>query len=185
VTLSPQSLLECEKDHYYCLMGSMPEWTWSFLVREGAATLQCLPYTSGDGKEQPTACTQACADPSVPYAQYYAANYSQAGDFLEPRLHVAAIMRALLQGPLDATFMEYSDFNAYQPGTVYQISPGAYPVGLHSVKIIGYGVSNNTDMWIVQNSWGADWGDHGYFMYIRGKDEGGFESQVLTGFPHL
>ena len=32
VTLSPQNLLECEKEHLGCLMGSMPEWAWGFLT---------------------------------------------------------------------------------------------------------------------------------------------------------
>lgn len=91
-------------------------------------------------------------------------------------------MAAVLQGPLDATFLVYSDFDDYVSGTVYEHKYGGF-AGIHSVKIIGYGTLNSTDYWLVQNSWGRDWGDNGFFMMKRGVDECMFESQVFTGWP--
>ena len=32
----------------------------------------------------------------------------------------------------------------------------------HVVVIIGYGVSNSKQYYVVKNSWGQDWGDNGY-----------------------
>ena len=29
---------------------------------------------------------------------------------------------------------------------------------LHAVAVVGYGQYNNTNMWIVRNSWSANWG---------------------------
>jgi cathepsin B len=43
-------------------------------------------------------------------------------------------------------------------------------VGGHAVKIIGWGVEEGTNYWLVANSFGVTWGDKGYFKIARGKD---------------
>lgn len=56
----------------------------------------------------------------------------------------------------------------YACGTV----AGDYLVGGHAVKIIGWGVNNdtnNTPYWLVVNSWNVTWGDKGrkkLFIYV-------------------
>ena len=32
----------------------------------------------------------------------------------------------------------------------------------HAVIAVGYGTENGKEYYLVRNSWGADWGDHGY-----------------------
>jgi C1A family cysteine protease len=37
----------------------------------------------------------------------------------------------------------------------------------HGVLIVGYGTESNTEFWLVKNSWGTSWGDHGYIKIQR------------------
>ncbi len=49
----------------------------------------------------------------------------------------------------------------------------------HGVMISGMGVSGKTPYWIVRNSWGSSWGEHGYFRILRGKGTCKINSYVV------
>jgi cathepsin B len=156
VVLSPQDLLSCEKLNLKCEVGSLPNWAWSFLESHGISSDECTPYTSGDGHVPP--CPNACASGAA-LTRYKA----------QSTRHVqgeAAIMDEILaSGPVDVTFNVYADFQPYcgaqqRPCPVYEKKSDGWQ-GLHSVKMIGWGQLNGTAYWLVQNSWGTDWGESG------------------------
>jgi len=64
----------------------------------------------------------------------------------------------------------YRDFLVYKSG-VFEVLEGVSKFqGGHAVKIIGWGVDKNTktDYWVVENSWGTDWGIGGYAHVATG-----------------
>lgn len=59
----------------------------------------------------------------------------------------------------------------------------ALELGLHSVKLIGWGEENGVPYWMLVNSWGSDWGENGTFRIRRGTNECGIEKEVTAGIP--
>ncbi len=78
-----------------------------------------------------------------------------------------AIKRALIEhGPLIICLYFGRDFYYYRGG-VYTHRWGGI-VGGHVVTIVGY--DDNEECWIVKNSWGADWGENGWFRLSYDAD---------------
>ncbi len=69
------------------------------------------------------------------------------------------------KGPVSACFSVYNDFFSYRSG-VYRHVTGALAGG-HCVTIVGY--NDTPGYWICKNSWGAGWGDHGFFAIAYGE----------------
>lgn len=51
----------------------------------------------------------------------------------------------------------------------------------HCVTLVGYGVSeSNLSYWRMKNSWGTNWGEHGYYRLLRGQGVCGINLAVTT-----
>ena len=58
----------------------------------------------------------------------------------------------------------------------------------HVVRIIGWGVQNGIDFWLIANSWGKGWGDEkdrGVFKMIRGINNCNIEKWVMGPIPKV
>lgn len=65
-------------------------------------------------------------------------------------------------GPIVSLIPIHKDFLVYTDG-IYKvkISSGKM-LGLQAVKIVGWNDEDKTPYWIVENSWGNEWGINGY-----------------------
>lgn len=86
-------------------------------------------------------------------------------------------------GPVEASYKVYEDFYHYKSG-VYHYTSGKL-VGGHAVKIIGWGVENGVDYWLIANSWGTSFGEKGFFKIRRGTNECQIEGNVVAGIAKL
>jgi len=77
---------------------------------------------------------------------------------------IGALRAALQHGPVYATLRMHSDWANYRGG-VYELATGAWPVGFHSVALVGY--QDVPGRWgggwfIARNAAGPAWGEDGY-----------------------
>lgn len=67
----------------------------------------------------------------------------------------------MLFGPVVVVLHASDDFSHYRGATVYRNDDAhANPASAHSMVIVGWGADPEPH-WVVQNSWGGRWGDHG------------------------
>ncbi|XP_029640587.1 cathepsin L1 [Octopus sinensis] len=69
-------------------------------------------------------------------------------------------------GPISAAIDTHSNaFRFYKHG-IYKRNDCNHQAN-HAILVVGYGTENGQDYWLVKNSWGQRWGDHGYIKMAR------------------
>ncbi|XP_063826419.1 cathepsin B-like [Ostrinia nubilalis] len=84
-----------------------------------------------------------------------------------------------MKGPVTTSFYLCEDFFNYKYG-VYKYTGGKV-LGLHSIKLLGWGEERGVAYWLAANSWNEYWGDKGFFKIIRGINHLGIESMAYAG----
>ncbi|KAF4668825.1 hypothetical protein FOL46_001788 [Perkinsus olseni] len=117
----------------------------------------------------------------------YSTTFDKDRHYVEERyphwfLKTSSVKKEIMtNGPVSAAYIVYKDFMSYKSG-VYKHTKGSI-VGLHAVKIIGWGEENGEEYWLVVNSWDEDWGDHGLFKIALGQC--GIDYFILGSTPRV
>jgi len=135
-------------------------------------------------------CKLECDLKKLKGKRYRAANHRFIGGFYGNSSANAMMEEIYHNGPIVVSFEPAEDFMYYADG-IYKtaVTKTAKPAVLvesrianpwvkvdHAVLAVGWGVENGKKYWRVQNSWGEDWGEDGFFRMARGEDESGIES---------
>ncbi|CAH8429850.1 unnamed protein product [Schistosoma guineensis] len=198
VELSAVDLVSCCEGCGFGCDGGFLGPAWDYWVEEGIVTgsskenhTGCQPYpfpkcehhTKGKypacGKKiyKTPRCKQTCQKSyKIPYAQ----DKHRGKSSYNVAAYEMSIQKEIMKyGPVEASFTVYEDFLNYKSG-IYEHITGE-PVGGHAIRIIGWGMEENTPYWLIANSWNEDWGENGYFRILRGHNECGIESEVTAG----
>lgn len=176
--LSPQSLLSCDKTDRGCEGGDLDS-AWTFAQTDGLVSEKCFPFKGTDE----VGCDDKCSDETPLKAASVCVLGSE-----------EAIMRELVvNGPVVAPMFLFDDFLVYKSGvynrlpTAKQVTDSKRNYVLHPVKIIGWGMENKRPHWLVENSWGADWGQEGFAKVLRGASQGSvvIDTFGITGSPQV
>jgi len=109
--------------------------------------------------------------------------YCESGTIVEATNPADIQAEIYAHGPMETAFDVYEDFFSYSSG-IYQHVTGGYEGG-HAVKTIGWGYDQATGLnyWIQANSWGAAWGEQGFFRIAQGQC--GIDSTLYACTPKV
>merc|ERR1712121_176222 len=89
---------------------------------------------------------------------------------LEMDLDTAADMTIPTEGPVSVGIdAGQRSFQHYTSGIYYDANCRKLLLN-HAVLAVGYGSQSDGDYYIVKNSWGTSWGDKGYVLMARNRD---------------
>eukprot|EP01015_Nassula_variabilis_P015869 TRINITY_DN2385_c0_g3_i5.p1 TRINITY_DN2385_c0_g3~~TRINITY_DN2385_c0_g3_i5.p1 ORF type:complete len:364 (+),score=44.40 TRINITY_DN2385_c0_g3_i5:58-1149(+) len=76
------------------------------------------------------------------------------------------------------------DFQFYHSG-IYKCGPDCGGKINHAVAVVGYGKDHGIDYWIIRNSWGPQWGEHGYMKMTMQPNlpKGSCQITYLASYP--
>ena len=170
LNLSEQQLVSCDSSNNGCRGGQLPS-AFYYHAEDGVVKEEFYPYKSGDdGLDHTCEIKHITAD-----------HYYMDGDSIDTIYgNREAIQTEIMKnGPVATGFYVYEDFLAYKGG-IYQRKSSHF-MGGHAVVIIGWGLEDGIGYWICKNSWGASWGEHGYFRIAFGECQ--IENFVTFGLP--
>lgn len=167
--LSAQHLFECSGGT--CSQGNTIENPMNFLVNTGCALEQDCPTLIGDGTDRP--CGQGLASD-----WYLKGKKLDSWKYLNDKQSMEDELVNV--GPVTTGFDAHESIIDYTGGIYHSLGLLDPIAGGHCVTVTA--VSDSSNCWGFQNSWGPDWGENGGFCRILMGDSN-FDVQMFAGVP--
>ena len=160
--LSVQELLSCDLANQGCKGGYL-NIALDYMRTKGIVDEQCFPYQADSDTVK---CEKICQNPTRERVENYCILFGEED-----------IKRDIMKnGPVVAASQVHIDFLTYKGGVYTKGDDVPRFSGFQAVKIIGWGVESENEAnkgnkyWLVQNSWGEDWGEHGVARISMGQE---------------
>ncbi|XP_050217052.1 thiol protease aleurain-like [Mercurialis annua] len=159
ISLSEQQLVDCAGafNNFGC-KGGLPSQAFEYIKYNGGLeTEAAYPYIGNDS-------TCKFSKENVGVQVLSSVNITEGAE--DELKDAVGLVR-----PVSIAFEVVKPFRLYKSGVFTSTTCGNTPQDVnHAVVAVGYGVENGIPYWLIKNSWGADWGDHGYFKMELGKN---------------
>jgi len=170
ISLSEQQLVDCSSDqgNQGCSGGLMDQ-AFEYVIANGGITTEAkYKYTAVDG---------TCKSP-LPASAVTISSYNDVKANSDSEL-----AKAVAMGPTSVAIeADQESFQFYSGGVFSDPSCGTQLD--HGVLAVGYNsTSDGTNYFIVKNSWGKTWGDHGYIMMARKNGNGECGINMMASYP--
>lgn len=172
VDLSPQYILDCAVGASGC-GGGNTDAAWRSFTLTGTPTWDCIPF---EGKFRACGQDRLCADGSAKHQYYASENYTLGSK--------RAIKEELMKnGSVQASFKLFDDFFAYKTGLYISTQKFDIYTPEHAIRIVGWGIENGVEYWMIANSFGEGWGLNGYVKFKM--EQNNIEVESYAGTPDL
>ena len=175
--LSSQEVLDCDRTSNGCDGGSCNRViTWG--KKRGFVPETCYPNTGKQGE---------CPDDHlIENTCRQTNNFYRVIDFCLATEVTGIKKEIMTNGPVIGQLTPNTDFLTYQDGVYSKTQESFRFQGNHLVKIVGWeSLPDESQAWIVENTWGQDWGNNGYAQISSGQGETAldFYALGLSAYP--
>jgi cathepsin F len=166
-SLSEQQLVDCDTKQDHGCQGGLPSNAYKYIMdNKGIDTEQSYPYKGVGGN-----CAAKQGTTGATISNWTAISQD------EKQIAAQLVERGPLSIGINAGPMQL-----YAGGVACPWKILCNPKQLdHGVLIVGFGTDEKKgDYWKIKNSWGAGWGEKGYYRICRGKGACGLNTMVTS-----
>jgi len=158
--LSEQQIVDCDSVSYGCMGGWMGT-AFNYAKTTGITLSYNYTYQG---------VQQACKDSTVAKRVFVSTSFMI--DTNEDVIQAALYQYGPLSMAVNASLFQYYTGGIFNQACTTQLN--------HAVTLVGWGVLNGVNYWIVKNSWGSNWGESGYIRMKKGTGQCGINLAVIT-----